>query len=614
VLDRTADTHASTASAVDHQVEAQADGAGLDAKTSSRHEAGAGAGAVGSWLRRGWQFFITQSSSSLTRRIVVLNVTGLVALSIGIIVLSQFRAGLIDARVQSLLVQGQIIAGAIASSATVETDSSITLDPDKLLNLHPGESYGPNEDALYGFDFPINPERVGPILRRLVSPTKTRARIYDRDGVLLVDSRNLFGRGDILRYDLPPPSAEKPGVFERAFIAVRLWLGRGDLPLYHDLGPDDGKGYSEVTRALDGQNASMVRINERGDVIVSVAVPVQRFRAVRGALMLSTQGADIDDLVEAERLAILKVFLIAAAVMVVLSILLAGTIAEPVRRLADAAERVRHRIRSRVEIPDFTTRRDEIGHLSGTLREMTNALYSRIEAIESFAADVAHELKNPLTSLRSAVETLPLAKSDESRARLLNIIHHDVRRLDRLISDISDASRLDAELQRQEATLVDFAKLLNTLVAGANEVKRDDCVKVTLRFEGGGMHGFQVPGHDSRLGQIIDNLIENARSFSPAGGTVRVSCRRLRHHIEILVDDDGPGVRTEVHEKIFERFYTDRPQQNFGQNSGLGLSISKQIVEAHDGAIWVENRAGPPGPDGELGVLGARFIVRLPAL
>jgi two-component system sensor histidine kinase ChvG len=429
-----------------------------------------------------------------------------------------------------------------------------------------------------------------------------------------VDSRNLFGRGDILRYDLPPPSAEKPGFFERAFIALRMWLGRGDLPLYHELGPDDGKGYGEVARALDGQKASMVRINERGDVIVSVAVPVQRFRAVRGALMLSTQGADIDDMVEAERLAILKVFLIAAAVMIVLSILLAGTIAEPVRRLADAAERVRHRIRSRVEIPDFTRRRDEIGHLSGTLRDMTDALYSRIEGIESFAADVAHELKNPLTSLRSAVETLPLAKSDESRSRLLTIIQHDVRRLDRLISDISDASRLDAELQRQESAPVDFAKLLSTLVAVANEVKREDCVKVTLRFEGGAGRGFQVPGHDSRLGQVIDNLIENARSFSPAGGTVRVTCRRSRQHVEILVDDDGPGVRSEVREKIFERFYTDRPHQGFGQNSGLGLSISKQIVEAHGGSIAVENRTGPLGVDGEPRVLGARFIVRLPAL
>jgi two-component system sensor histidine kinase ChvG len=369
-----------------------------------------------------------------------------------------------------------------------------------------------------------------------------------------------------------------------------------------------------VAQALNGQNASMVRINDHGDVIVSVAVPVQRFRAVRGALMLSTQGADIDDMVEAERLAILKVFLVATAVMVVLSILLAGTIAEPVRRLADAAESVRRRIRSRVEIPDFTRRRDEIGHLSGTLRDMTNALYSRIEGIESFAADVAHELKNPLTSLRSAVETLPVAKTDESRARLLNIIQHDVQRLDRLISDISDASRLDAELQRQEAAPVDVAKLLSTLVGVANEVKRDDGVRVTLRFEGGSVHAFQVPGHDSRLGQVVDNLIENARSFSPPGGTVRVTCRRLRSNVEILVDDDGPGVRPDAIEKVFERFYTDRPHQGFGQNSGLGLSISKQIVEAHGGAIWLENRVGPLDADGAPTVAGARFIVRLPAM
>ena len=619
VLDRTAEragpaSEASMEAAprLETLIESQAESDGLD--EAELRPQPRGFARVGDWLQRAWQFFITQSFSSLTRRIVVLNLTGLVALSIGIIFLSQFRNGLIDARIQSLLVQGEIIAGAIASSATVESDSSITLDPDKLQNLQPGQSYGPNEDALYGIDFPINPERVAPILRRLVSPTKTRARIYDRDGVMLVDSRNLFGRGDVLRFDLPSPTADKPGLFERAFIALRMWLGRGDLPVYHELGPDDGKGYAEVADALNGQNASMVRINERGDVIVSVAVPVQRFRAVRGALMLSTQGADIDNMVEAERLAIIKVFLIAAGVMIVLSILLAGTIAEPVRRLADAAESVRRRIRSRVEIPDFTRRRDEIGHLSGTLRAMTNALYSRIEGIESFAADVAHELKNPLTSLRSAVETLPVAKTDESRGRLLAIIQHDVRRLDRLISDISDASRLDAELQRQEAAPVDLAKLLSTLVAVANEVKRDDGVKVTLKFEGGGSRAFQVPGHDSRLGQIVDNLIENARSFSPAGGTVRVTCRRLRNQIEVYVDDDGPGVRDDVREKIFERFYTDRPHQGFGQNSGLGLSISKQIVDAHGGSIWVENRIGAPGPDGEPSVLGARFIVRLPAM
>ncbi|HEY1473210.1 MAG TPA: sensor histidine kinase [Pseudolabrys sp.] len=562
-------------------------------------------------MRSAWQFFVSQSFSSLTRRIVFLNLAGLVALVTGVLYLSQFRAGLIDARVQSLLVQGEIIAGAIAASATVETDS-ITIDPERLLELQTGESYGPSDEAQSGIEFPINPERVAPVLRRLVSPTKTRARIYDRDGVLILDSRNLYGRGDVLRFDLPPPDTENPGAVERGFTAMRRWFGRGDLPLYKELGPENGKGYPEIEQALGGLHASMVRVNDRGEVIVSVAVPVQRFRAVRGALMLSTQGADIDDMVEAERLAIVKVFLVAAAVMVVLSMLLAGTIAGPVRRLADGAERVRRRIRSRVEIPDFTRRRDEIGDLSGALREMTNALYTRIEAIESFAADVAHELRNPLTSLRSAVETLPMAKTDVNRKRLLDVIEHDIKRLDRLISDISDASRLDAELQRQEASNVDFAKLLDALVTAANEV-RPDGVSVALRFEGGRPAVFKVPGHDSRLGQVVSNLIDNARSFSPPGGTVRLTCRRLKNEVEIVVDDDGPGIRPEALDKIFERFYTDRPHQGFGQNSGLGLSISKQIVEAHGGSIRVENRITVATAGNEPRVLGARFVVRLPA-
>jgi two-component system sensor histidine kinase ChvG len=343
-------------------------------------------------------------------------------------------------------------------------------------------------------------------------------------------------------------------------------------------------------------------------VIVSVAVPVQRFRAVRGVLMLSTQGGDIDDMVEAERLAIVKVFLVAAGVMFVLSLLLAGTIAGPVRRLADAAERVRRRIRTRVEIPNFTRRRDEIGHLSGALRDMTDSLYARIEAIESFAADVAHELKNPLTSLRSAVETLPRVKSEESRQRLLAVIVHDVKRLDRLISDISDASRLDAELQRHEAAQVNIAKIAEALVAVANEVRHDN-VSVAMTLEGGGPDRFLINGYDSRLGQVISNLLDNARSFSPPGGNVRLMVRRLRKDIEITVDDDGPGVNPDAMEKIFERFYTDRPEQGFGQNSGLGLSISKQIVEAHGGSIRVQNRIA----ENDTRILGARFVVRLPA-
>jgi two-component system sensor histidine kinase ChvG len=565
-------------------------------------------------LQRYWQTIVGQSSSSLTRRIVILNVAGLFALVMGIFYLSQSRAFFIEARVQSLLVQADIIAGAIAASATVETDA-ITLDPDKLLELQVGESYGPSDEAANNFEFPINPERVAPVLRRLISPTNTRARIYDHDGVLLLDSRNLYGRGDVLRFDLPAPGAEKPGFIEKQWNSIRKWLARGDLPVYQELGAANGKGYPEVAAALAGQKASVVRINSRGEVIVSVAAPVQRFRAIRGVILLSTQGADIDQMVEAERLAIFKVFLIGAAVMVILSMLLARTIAGPMRRLAEAAEHVRRRTRSRVEIPDFTRRGDEIGHLSGTLRDMTNALYSRIEAIESFAADVAHELKNPLTSLRSAVETLPLAKTKESQARLLAVIEHDVRRLDRLISDISDASRLDAELQRQESAPVNLHQLLNTVVSVANEVRHNDGVAVSLAFEGGGPSAFVTPGHDSRLGQVIDNLIENARSFSSAGGNVRVTARRLKQAIEIVIDDDGPGIRPDAIEKIFERFYTDRPHQGFGQNSGLGLSISKQIIEAHGGKIRAENRLGVPTHDGAAPlVLGARFTVRLPAL
>jgi two-component system, OmpR family, sensor histidine kinase ChvG len=602
VLDRTTEHATPTAESN------RADGASAHAGQPGRGSRLAGL------LRGAWQFFVTLTFSSLTRRIVSLNLAGLVALVIGILYLSQFRAGLIDARVQSLLVQGEIIAGAIAASATAEPDT-ITIDPERLLELQTGETFGPKEELLSSLEFPINPERVAPVLRRLISPTNTRARIYDREGVLILDSRNLYGRGDVLRFDLPSPLAEQPGFFERVWIAIKRWLGRGDLPLYKELGPDNGRGYPEVVQALSGLKASVVRVNDRGEVIVSVAVPVQRFRAVRGALMLSTQGGDIDNMVRAERVAIFTVFLIAAFIMVVLSMALAGTIAGPVRRLADSAERVRHRIRSRVEIPDFTSRRDEIGHLSGTLREMTDALYNRIEGIESFAADVAHELKNPLTSLRSAVETWPLAKSEESRARLLAVIQHDVSRLDRLISDISDASRLDAELQRHEVITVDVATLLRTVVSIASEVRRDDGVRVSLAIEGDDPRAFRTVGNDSRLSQVMDNLIDNARSFSPPGGTVRITCRRTRTQIEILLDDDGPGVQPDAFEKIFERFYTDRPHQGFGQNSGLGLSISKQIVEAHGGTLRVENRIGPIDPaTGEPRMLGARFIVRLPAM
>jgi two-component system sensor histidine kinase ChvG len=358
-------------------------------------------------------------------------------------------------------------------------------------------------------------------------------------------------------------------------------------------------------------------------------VPVQRFRSVRGALLLSTLGGDIDAILATERWGIIRIFLVSAGVMLLLSLLFAGAIAEPMRRLAEAAERVRRGVKSRQEIPDFSQRQDEIGHLSGALRDMTTALYNRIEAIEHFAADVAHELKNPLTSLRSAVETLPIAKDENARARLLTIIKHDVGRLDRLITDISDASRLDAELARADMESVDISAVLKTVVGMAQEIDRGDGVEVTLdiRPSADARRRWRVLGHDSRLAQVFDNLIDNARSFSAQGGRVRVTLRseqaigpsgQTLDGYEIIVDDDGPGIPADAFERIFERFYTDRPEQGFGQNSGLGLSISRQIIEAHNGRIRAMNRteAEPEGTDsarpGDTTV-GARFVLWLPA-
>jgi two-component system, OmpR family, sensor histidine kinase ChvG len=558
---------------------------------------------------------VQRASSSLTRRIVVLNLAGLVALLVGFLYLNQFREGLIEARVQSLLIQGEIIAGAIASSATVDTNT-IAIDPDKLLQMQAGQTENPTDEASSQLEFSISPERVAPLLRQLVTPTGTRARIYDRDGALLLDSRALYSRGDILRLDLPPVITEEDTNFiERSWNRMRNFFGRKKRIVTEEIGPVNGNALTEVKEAFAGQRANEVRVNQRGETIVSVAVPIKRFRTTQGVLLLSTQGGDIDSIIASERLALLQVFLIAALVMTVLSLLLAGAIAGPVRRLAEAAERVRWGTKSRQEIPDFTSRTDEIGHLSGALRDMTRALYNRIDAIESFAADVAHELKNPLTSLRSAVETLPLAKNDDSRGRLMSIIQHDVRRLDRLISDISDASRLDAELARADAEPVDISRLLEAVVSVANDRRQEHDPVVTLSIEKprSGRNVFITSGHDSRLGQVFNNLIDNARSFSPPDGRVNVTLRRRRADVEVLVEDNGPGIEPHALDRIFERFYTDRPEQGFGQNSGLGLSISRQIIEAHRCTIRAENRPGPPDQDGEATRLGARFIIRLPA-
>ena len=550
--------------------------------------------------------------SSLTRRILFLNLVALIVLVSGILYLNQFREGLIDARVESLLTQGEIIAGAVAASASVDTNS-ITIDPEKLLELQAGQTISPGNTG-ENLEFPINPERIAPVLRRLISPTRTRARIFDDDASLLLDSRYLYSSGQVLRYDLPPSEPEGVGINDTVAQWFNRIFQRRDLPLYKEPPGSDGSIYPEVMNALTGSRGAVVRVTDKGELIVSVAVPIQRFRAVLGVLLLSTQAGDIDKIVHAERLAIFRVFGVAAIVTIVLSLLLASTIATPLRRLSAAAVRVRRGAKVREEIPDFSARQDEIGNLSVALRDMTNALYDRIDAIESFAADVSHELKNPLTSLRSAVETLPVARNEVSRQRLMDVIQHDVRRMDRLISDISDASRLDAELARQDGASVDIARLLADLVSIASQVSsRTKAVAIELKVEkkGVGRLGFAVSGHDLRLGQVVTNLIENARSFVPEeSGRITVSLSRDRDHVRVVVEDNGPGIRAERIERVFERFYTDRPEgEDFGQNSGLGLSISRQIIEAHNGRIWAENIPGKTADSWA----GARFVIELPA-
>jgi two-component system, OmpR family, sensor histidine kinase ChvG len=561
--------------------------------------------------KQGWLSRLTPGG--LIARIFLINLLGLVILALGTLYFNQFRQSLIDARAQSLRTQAQIIAAAIAGAATADT-GSIVVNPDSL-------DEGPDglleEGELpEGLDFPINPETAGPVLRRLLANTENRAQIIDAGGNLIVDSRYFFGSDTI---ETIPPS--KPIIQEQWYDS--LWrtissrLFGEDYPVHTDYGIDNNGERQEVAAALNGANVSLVRLDDKRETIVIVTVPVQRFRAVLGALVLSNAGGEIDNVLRAERQVVLYTFGFATLVSLLLSALLAATIANPIRKLSDAARKVRQGISKRVEIPDFTARKDEIGRLSASMRGMTNALYNRIDAIEAFAADVSHELKNPLTSLRSAVETLSFVKKEEQRERLIEIVKQDVKRMDRLITDISDASRLDAELARTESQPVDVAKLLGAIVSMSNEVAKSGTAEAVLHVDpprGGRSQAeaYTIPGQDSRLSQVFSNLIDNARSFTKSGSKVMVRARRQAQHIEVRVEDSGPGIPTENLERIFERFYTDRPEQSFGNNSGLGLAISRQIVDAHGGKIWAENRLSKPKNGGDPEVLGARLVVRLP--
>ncbi|MBM3536775.1 MAG: HAMP domain-containing protein [Alphaproteobacteria bacterium] len=550
--------------------------------------------------------------SPLTRRILFLNMAPPVILVAGLLYLDDYRNTLIDNEFASLVTQGRIFAAALGTAATVV------------------QQPGSVSDGAADDEERLSREIAPTILRRLVEPTRVRARLYSGDGELIADSRVLGAAGVAVEIaPLPPPRPPSDpllAAFNAAYDFILNWLPSGaDLPpdreqpnaLLHELHEAEAASRGEIGTALRAR-ATSGRPQE-AKMTLYAAVPVQRFKQVLGVLLMTTDSREIENSLRAVRLDILQVFAAALAVTVLISFYLARTIARPVRRLALAAERVRRGgqvvaagirasgpLTGRAAIPDMSARGDEIGDLSLALGDMTEALWRRLDAIERFAADVAHEIKNPLTSLKSAVETAARVQDPARQRKLMQVILDDVSRLDRLIADISDASRIDAELSREETHPTDIGRLLATLVDihGAD----DDPGAPRLSLELAAPEELIVPALEDRLGQVFRNLIANAISFSPPRGTIRILAVRREAVVEVCIEDEGPGIPEDKLEKIFERFYSERPSgEKFGTHSGLGLSISRQIVTAHGGSIRAENRRDAGGR-----VVGARFLVRLP--
>ena len=541
--------------------------------------------AVFSWLLR------RRPSSSLTRRILAINLLVLAVPVGGFFFLDQYQESLIDAEIEALRVQGEVFAGALGAGAVV---------------------IAPGVGQL------VDPVRASLMLRRLTAPTQTRARLFSENGALVTDTQALIDpRGLVRVRELPPTDGFAPWTWLRdRFEAVLNWSpNQGELPIYQERVPQRASDYREAISALTDEAGATVRRHESGGMVISVSIPVKRYKQVVGALMLSHGSGEIERAMRAIRIDILQVFGVALAVTILLSVYLAATIARPLKRLAAAAERVRSGSGRYTSIPDFAGRRDEIGDLGRDLRAMTEALWQRMDAIERFAANVSHEIKNPLTSLRSAVETVARVEDPAQQKKLMSIILDDVARLDRLISDISDASRLDAELSRDPPSELDLRDVLSALVdihAATSEVN------IVMDVQPGS--DLTICAFEDRLGQVFRNIITNAQSFSPADGRIVVAASRSNRRdgdvVMVTVDDEGPGIPEANLESIFRRFYSDRPTtgpdgkaERLGTHSGLGLSISRQIVEAAGGELWAENRRDADGR-----IEGARFTVLFPAV
>ncbi|WP_081816649.1 stimulus-sensing domain-containing protein [Fodinicurvata fenggangensis] len=531
------------------------------------------------WRRPAWR-------SPLTRRILLLNVLVLLIPILGLLHLDQYRQSLIDSELEAMRTQGTTVALALGSAAVRDGSN--------------GEQQLMHEAARQ-------------LIRVLLDDSQLRARLFSQDGNLIADSFLLGGSDSQVKVEELPPPADPGSSAVRSFGTLydrimRLFSGNQDLPLYRESPQQQqAEDYKEVLQALRGEEGTMARRDSGDQLILSVSVPVQRYRQVVGGLMVTKGGESVERAVRDRRSDILLVFAVALAVTVLLSFYLSHTIAAPIRRLARGAERIRGSKNKANLIPDLRARHDEIGDLSEALIDMTEALRARMEAIENFAADVAHEIKNPLTSLRSAVETANRIEDEDQRRRLMGIILDDVQRLDRLISEISDASRLDAELARAENERIDLGRLLDAM----GELHKPLCEDkgLTFKVDVATEKSLVVTGLEGRLGQVFRNLLSNAISFSPEGGTIELKAwreedRNLGPVVVATISDAGPGIPEGKQQAIFDRFYSERPrEEKFGTHSGLGLSISLQIIEAHKGSLVAENR-----PEG-----GACFIVRLPA-
>jgi two-component system sensor histidine kinase ChvG len=534
--------------------------------------------------------------SPLTLRILAVNLTAPVLLVLGLLFLDQYEDTLIAAELDGLSTQGELIAASIGEGAVIISynDAIPMFTPEGAMRV-------------------IDPDPARQLLRRQASLARLRGQLYDRNSELLADSRLLQGPGGAVEVqDLPPMETNTvlrvvQSIYDKTI--GRLTMDRSLEP-YREQARGTPPDYKEITMALQaGEIGRSVRLRDDGQKVLSVAIPVQFYKQIVGAILVSRDGSNIDKRMFAVRGSILGMFAWVLALTVLTSLFLAGTIARPVRRLATSAKRVRDSKNRQHTIPDLSSRNDEIGELSEALRDMTESLWRRMDATEHFAADVAHEIKNPLTSLRSAVETVGRVKDPEQQKRLMSIIMDDVARLDRLISEISDASRLDAEMSRGEMSQMKIKPLVMALAEVQNATDSPDAPRVQVADDPNVKDELVVFGLESRIGQVFRNLIGNAVSFSPPHGTICIRAGRQGRYVMVAVEDQGPGIPAGKEAAIFGRFYSERPEgEKFGTHSGLGLSISKTIVEGHRGEIYAENIVGDDGV-----VRGARFVVLLPA-